>query len=140
MMGRLPPSHREAAASSAIEAVAELGNTSPLTAVFSGAGPQTTVGSAPYVPGATASALLNVNDPTVHQYLSYAAMVVPSNDFFMGNANPLAFRLFDSGGNFLGPLTIQVYGRHVWDAGTEVDNINFGAAFIRRRQCPGPRR
>ena len=33
-------------------------------------------------------------------------------------------------GNFLGPLTIQIFGLNVWDAGTEVNNIAFGAAFI----------
>ena len=84
----------------------------------------------PYVPGASASSMLTVNNPSGNLYLSFAGMVVPSNDFFMGNVDPMAFHLFDSGGNFLGPLTIQVFGRNVWDAGTEVNDIGFGAAFI----------
>jgi hypothetical protein len=117
-------------ASPALETLAELGDTSQLAAAFSGHGAETTVGSMPYVPGATASALLHVVNPAVDQYLSFAAMVVPSNDFFMGNSDPKAFHLFDSSGNFVGPMTILVYGRNVWDAGTEVDNINYGAAFI----------
>ena len=117
-------------ASPALETLAELGDTSQLAAAFSGLGAETTVGSMPYVPGAMASALLNVANPAVDQYLSFAAMVVPSNDFFMGNSDPKAFHLFDSSGNFVGPMTILVYGRNVWDAGTEVDNINYGAAFI----------
>jgi hypothetical protein len=117
-------------ASSALESVAELGDNSGLVAAFAGHGAQAVVGGSPYVPGASVSTMLGVSSPGVDQYLSFAAMVVPSNDFFMGNVDPKAFHLFDSSGNFLGPLTIQVFGRNVWDAGTEVDNINFGAAFI----------
>jgi hypothetical protein len=117
-------------ASSAVQAVAELGDVSGLVADFSGQGSQTVVGGSPFLPGATASTVLSVADPVIHQYLSYASMIVPSNDFFMGNADPTAFRLFDDGGNFLGPLTINVFGRNIWDAGTEVNDITFGAAFI----------
>ena len=84
----------------------------------------------PYVPGASVTSTLNVADPATDRYLSYAAMVVPSNDFFIGNASPTAFQLFDASGNFLGPRTIQIFGANVWDAGTEVNNIGFGAAFI----------
>jgi hypothetical protein len=117
-------------ASSAIESVAELGDTSGLTSVFAGHGAQTTVGGAPYLPGTSATSLLNVANPSLDRYLSFAAMVVPSNDFFMANAFPMAHPLFDSSGHFLGPVTIQIYGSDLWDAGTEVDNISFGAAFI----------
>ena len=119
-----------AQASAAIQAVAELADTSKITASFAGHGAQTTVGGMPYVPGASVTSTLNVADPTTDRYLSYAAMVVPSNDFFIGNANPTAFPLFDASGNFLGPRTIQIFGANVWDAGTEVNNIAFGAAFI----------
>jgi hypothetical protein len=117
-------------ASSALESVAELGDNSGLVSLFNGHGAQTVVGGSPYVPGASATSLLSVANPGTDQYLSFAAMVVPSNDFFMGNEDPKAFHLFDASGNFLGPLTIQVFGRNVWDAGTEVNNIDFGAAFI----------
>lgn len=118
------------AASSALRSEAELGDASGLVAAFAGHGAQAVVGGAPYLPGTSASAILNVASPGVDQYLSFASMVVPSNDFFMGNQDPTAFRLFDASGAFLGPLTINVYGRNVWDAGTEVDDIAFGAAFI----------
>jgi Spondin_N/PEP-CTERM motif len=117
-------------ASAALQALAELGDTSGLMGDFAGQGAQTTVGGGPFVPGASGSTILNVANPSVDQFLSFAAMVVPSNDFFTGNSDPTAFHLFDSSGNFLGPLTIQIYGMNVWDAGTEVDDITFGAAFI----------
>ena len=119
-----------AQASAAIQAVAELADTSKITASFAGHGAQTTVGGMPYVPGASVTSTLNVADPTTERYLSYAAMVVPSNDFFVGNSDPTAFQLFDASGHFLGPRTIQIFGANVWDAGTEVNNIAFGAAFI----------
>jgi spondin N/PEP-CTERM motif-containing protein len=119
-----------AAASPALEAVAELGDSTMLQAAFTGHGVQTTVGATPNLPGTTASTVLNILNPGANQFLSFAAMVVPSNDFFMGNADPKAFQIFDSAGNFLGPKTIQIFGANVWDAGTEADNIKFGAAFV----------
>ena len=75
-------------------------------------------------------AFVSVADPAVSQYLDFASMVVPSNDFFFANQDPKAYQLFDSAGNFTGPITINIYGSNVWDAGSEVDNINYGAAFI----------
>ncbi|APW62502.1 spondin domain-containing protein [Paludisphaera borealis] len=117
-------------ASSTIQTTAELGKPSALLAAFAGHGDQTVAGSAPIGPGSGVTALLSVADPSMNRYLSFASMVVPSNDFFMGNADPKAFEVFDASGAFLGPKTIQVYGKNVWDAGTEVNNIAFGAAFI----------
>lgn len=112
------------------ESVAELGDPTAIQAAFAGHGAQTVVGPTPITPGLSVSGSLNVANTATDRFLSFGAMVVPSNDFFMGNANPTAFALFDAAGHFNGPLTINVYGRNVWDAGTEVDNINFGAAFI----------
>jgi hypothetical protein len=119
-----------ATASPALEAVAELGDSTMLKAAFTGHGVQTTVGATPNLPGTTVSTVLNVLNPGASQFLSFAAMVVPSNDLFMGNADPKALQIFDAAGNFLGPKTIQIFGANVWDAGTEVDNINSGAAFV----------
>jgi hypothetical protein len=119
-----------ATASPALEAVAELGDPTMLQAAFTGHGVQTIVGATPNLPGTTASTVLNILNPGASQFLSFAAMVVPSNDFFMGNADPKAVQIFDAASNFLGPKTIQIFGANVWDAGTEVDNIKFGAAFV----------
>jgi hypothetical protein len=64
------------------------------------------------------------------QYFSYAAMIVPSNDAFIGNDNPLAFQIFDDNGNFVG-ADFVVTGDRVWDAGTEEnDEIPANTALL----------
>jgi len=118
------------AASPALQTAAELGDPSALATAFTGHGSEAVAGSAPIGPGGSASTILNVADPTTQQYLSFASMVVPSNDFFFGNSDPLAFRLFNAAGQFVSPVTIEIFGASVWDAGSEVNNIAFGAAFI----------
>jgi hypothetical protein len=122
------------AASPSLETVAELGDTGPLMTAFTGMGPQTTLtsggGLPPFLPGNRNSVDLNVMNPALTRYLSFAAMVVPSNDLFVGNPNPLAFPIFDAAGGFTGPTTIQIFGRMVWDAGTEVNDIADGPAFV----------
>ena len=117
-------------ASSALQSLAELGNSAGLAAGLGAQGVSTRVGSAPIISGQTFSSVLDVANPSVDRYLSVGAMVVPSNDFFFANQDPKSIALFDSNGHFNGPLTIQIFGSNVWDAGTEVNNINFGAAFI----------
>ena len=42
----------------------------------------------------------------------------------------IAIPIFDAAGVFTGPRTIQIFGRMVWDAGTEVNNIANGPAFV----------
>lgn len=118
-----------------IEALAEDGNNAPLTATFAAllpnapqvegvAGP-----TGPLGPGQRASVTLNV-DPTADRYFSYASMVIPSNDAFIANGNPLAHQLFDSFGNFVGSSFI-VSGDETNDAGTEVnDEIASNVAFL----------
>jgi hypothetical protein len=106
--------------------------------LFAGQGVQTTLksgGSLPqFLPGQSASTILNVSNPTVDQFLSFAGMAVPSNDFFIGNAAPL--RIFDASGNFIGPMTIQVHGSDVWDSDTEVQSTSIALTFI-QGQTPG---
>ncbi|MGP0063070.1 MAG: spondin domain-containing protein [Isosphaeraceae bacterium] len=86
-------------ASSAIATLAQFGNTAPLTAAFMGMGPETTLASADpnfkqFLPGESNSTTLNISNPGSDQYLSFAGMVVPSNDYFQGNAT--ALQIFDS--------------------------------------------
>jgi hypothetical protein len=125
-------------ASAQITTLAEFGNTTPLTNLFAGDGPQTTLksgGALPqFLPGQSATTTLNVANPSVDQFLSFAGMVVPSNDFFMGNATPL--QIFNSSGAFLGPMTIKVYGANVWDADTEVQSTSIALTFI-QGETPG---
>jgi len=115
------------------ENVAELGasadligdiNTAQPTAVAATA---TATGGGVFLPGESGSIVLTL-DPTLNRYLSYGAMVVPSNDAFVGNDSPTAIELFDSGGNFVA-TTLTLLGSGIWDAGTEV-NQTFGAAFL----------
>jgi hypothetical protein len=77
----------------------------------------------PLAPGLSVTRTFLV-DPadTNSQYLSYMAMVIPSNDAFFGNADPKAYPLFDTNGTFLGPITVKVHGSDVLDAGTEVNS------------------
>jgi len=56
-----------------------------------------------------------------NRYFSYASMVIPSNDAFIANGNPLAFEIFGPGGEFLGADFI-VSGAMVLDAGSELDD------------------
>jgi hypothetical protein len=79
-------------------------------------------------PGEVSSAEFNLS-PAQNRYMSFASMVVPSNDAFIGNHNPWAIELFDAAGAFKGKQIITVLGSMVWDAGTEL-NTEMDAAFI----------
>jgi hypothetical protein len=136
--GSFTPFTSGSSASAAITTLAETGNTGPLSTLFGSQGAQTTLVSggmlAQFLPGQTATTTLSVGNPTVDQFLSFAGMVVPSNDFFMGNASPL--QIFDSSGKFLGPMTINVYGADVWDANTEQLSTTVALTFI-QGETPG---
>ena len=117
-----------------VEALAELGDTTPISDRFANqapAGVQTTLvqpDAAPvFTPGESASASFSL-DAVDNRYFNYGSMVVPTNDLFVGNGN--ALELFDDNGDFVGPLTIELYGSNVYDAGTEVNNILDGGAFV----------
>jgi hypothetical protein len=79
------------------------------------------------LPGGSGSAVFTL-DTTNNRYFSFGAMVVPSNDFFIGNDNPTGIELFNASGDFVGS-TITLSGSNIWEAGTEV-NGPFGAAFL----------
>ncbi len=117
-------------ASPALERLAEDGMTAPLSADFLGSGAGTVDGTiigpggaanGPIDPGEVASMNFSLDGSLASsRYFSYASMVIPSNDAFIGNGNPLAFQIFDAGGNFLGADFI-VLGSMVLDAGTEMN-------------------
>jgi PEP-CTERM motif len=67
-------------------------------------------------------------DSASQNYFTFAAMVVPSNDFFIGNDDPFEYRLFDAGGN-LQVSSITVKANEIWDAGSEVFDPA-AAAFV----------
>jgi hypothetical protein len=127
-------------ASSAIATLAQFGNTAPLTTLFQSqnVGVDTTLVSggtlAQFLPGQSNSTILNISNPSVDQFLSFAGMVVPSNDFFMGNATPL--QIFNADGSFKGPMTINIYGSNIWDSDTEAQSTTTALTFI-QGQTPG---
>ena len=75
-------------------------------------------------PGQEGSRSLTVFDPSSSRFLSYGAMVFPSNDAFIGDESPI--ELFDEAGNFIG-TSFTILGDQVWDAGTEVNDELFAS-------------
>ena len=127
-------------ASSQIATLAQFGNTAPLSTQFetANAGVDTTLksgGALPqFLPGQSNSTTIDVANSSLDRYLSFAGMVVPSNDFFMGNAMPLA--IFNADGSFKGPMTISIYGSDIWDSDTEAQSLTTALTFI-AGQTPG---
>lgn len=123
-------------ASSSLEALAEEGVVSGLLADFSATSPGGVQGvvlapggfpGAPIIePGESATVDVDV-DAMVNRFFSFASMIIPSNDTFIGTPSPV--EVFDTSGNLLGgSRTINIFGRQLWDSGTEVNNT-MGAAF-----------
>ena len=113
----------------AIVSVAEGGVGGAWQAAFAAADPTATRGTigGPLFPGASKSATFLV-DSSLNPYFTFAAMVVPSNDFFLGNDSPTEYRLFGAGGVLQIP-SITIKARELWDAGSEVYDPA-AAAFV----------
>lgn len=107
------------AAGAGIVSVAEGGAGGAWQAGFAAAEPQATRGTIGGLlqPGQSATASFAV-DPLLNPFFTFAAMVVPSNDFFIGNDSPMAWRLFDAAGQLL-ISQIDQLAADIWDAGSE---------------------
>ncbi len=131
------------AASASLEALAEDGIVSGLQADFTAApgipgdfqgvaANPAGFGGAPVIdPGETATAFLTPANPSAYPYFSFASMIIPSNDAFIANDNPLEHLVFTNLNEINDPsgvYTIQIFGSNIYDAGTEV-NDTLGAAF-----------
>lgn len=126
------------AASAGLEALAEDGNNSVIATALDVAQPSalsTTIanaagfGGAPVIdPNETATAVITGLDAVNNRYFSYGSMIIPTNDAFIANGNPLQYELFNAAGDFNGPITIQIFASQIWDAGTEI-NDGMGAPF-----------
>lgn len=122
-----------ATATAPIISVAEGGSGADWFPAFAAAEPQATLGTVvgsppgPLLPGQAAATVFTV-DPAINRYFTFASMVVPSNDHFIGNDDPREYLLFDAAGN-LNLTSISVFGREIWDAGSEVTNP-LNAAFL----------
>lgn len=117
------------AATAGIKSVAEGGGGMQWQADFALADPLATRGTiaGPLQPGNSRSLTFTV-DTAINQFFTFAAMAVPSNDFFIGNDAPTRFHLFDTAGNLLID-SIGQKARDIWDAGSEVFNP-LNAAFL----------
>ena len=118
-----------AVAGAGIVSVAEGGAGNVWQAAFAAADPTATRGTigGPLFPGASKTATFLV-DSTLNPYFTFAAMVVPSNDFFIGNDAPTEYRLFN-GGTALQVNSITIKAHEIWDAGSEVYDPA-AAAFV----------
>jgi hypothetical protein len=131
--------NRGEAATVGLERIAEDGNVAVLNDEFLAAGGGSVQGviagpagiPGPIDVGESTSFLVDLDAKAVSsRYFSYAAMLLPSNDFFIANGNPLAHRIFDDAGNFIGADFIET-GADVLDAGTEVnDELAANTAFF----------
>jgi hypothetical protein len=72
-------------------------------------------------PGQTATRTITLDDNNIpnQRYFTYADKLIPNNDAFIGNDDPI--EIFDSQGNFIGADFI-VTGDQVLDAGVEVND------------------
>jgi hypothetical protein len=107
-------------ATAPIISVAEGGAGDLWQAAFAAADPTATRGTVGgLLLAGTSSALTLRVDTALNPYFTFAAMVVPSNDFFIGNDSPTAHRLFNADGG-LSMSSITVRASQIWDAGSEV--------------------
>jgi len=131
------------AASPALEAIAEVGVTGPLATDFTNAPGipgdlqgvvlGNSVGPPPIDPGETGVSYVTPINPAAYQYFSFASMVIPTNDTFIGNDDAMAYQVFDNMGSIIGgTFTIQIFGSDIYDAGTEINDASVagGAAFV----------
>ncbi len=123
---------RNAPSTTGLERLAEDGNNAVISQEFANSGfgnVDGTLGGAPIAPGATVRGQFMV-DASQGRYFNYASMILPSNDTFIANGNPLLREIFDEHGNFIG-AEFTVSGAEALDAGTEVnDEIPANTAFF----------
>lgn len=133
--------NRGEAVSPAFERLTEDGNTGPLSMAFAGVvGPFPGQGQDATITEPTGFPMMPVFDPgnsstqvfdvspTNEGFFSFASMVIPSNDAFIGNDNPQAYSIFDADGK-VKTIDIVVNGSQVLDGGSE-QNTEVDAAFL----------
>jgi hypothetical protein len=128
--GTYDPFNAGSSPSAAIVPIAELGSGTNWLPAFAAGDPGAVLGVAPgpLTPGQSSFASPLWVNTGLNQYFSFGAMVVPSNDHFIGNDSATEFRLFDDAGNLL-INEIVLTAADIWDAGSETFNVA-NAAFI----------
>ena len=115
-------------ASASIEALAEDGNQSVLASEFaeySSAAVGGAVGAGPLGKGDTFTGVFDLSTDGSNDYFSFASMVLPSSDFFIGNSNPLSFNISSLLEGSTSSISFDVAS--VYDAGTEVNDFETSA-------------
>ena len=119
-----------------VERLAEDGNTGPIIETFAEIQPTGIDGTIPGPNGAlgpgeiTSQSFVLDSHNLAHRYFSYASMVLPSNDFWYANGNPLQHAVFDDSGNFIAE-DFFVTNDNLLDAGTEKnDEVPENTAFF----------
>ncbi len=116
-----------------IISVAERGNGMAWFAAFAAAESNAVLGSVGTnrFPGSDAQSATFVVDSMSanNRFFTFANMVLPSNDLFLGNDDPMEYQLFDASGNLLLDRITQTAGE-IWDAGSEVADPANGAFVV----------
>ena len=114
-----------------IISVAEGGSGTSWQPAFMAAEPLATRGTVgaggPVLAGVTRTLDLVVNT-AVNRFFTFGSMVIPSNDHFIGNDNPMEYQVFDAAGNLLITQMSQA-ADEIWDAGSETTDPS-AAAFV----------
>ena len=108
-------------ASLGIETIAEVGDPSALSAIFAGSGVDSVAGAAPVAPGSTVRTVVSLAEDGSNSFFSFASMVLPSNDFFIGNDNPITTSIAGLLDGTFSRISVDVIS--VYDAGTEVNDF-----------------
>jgi hypothetical protein len=116
-------------AAAGIVSVAEGGAGTIWQSDFAAADPTATRGTVAglLTPGQSRTLTLQV-DGAINPFFTFASMVVPSNDFFIGNDDADEYRVLDANGNLL-INSINVSANEIWDAGSELFDPA-AAAFV----------
>jgi hypothetical protein len=107
-------------ATAPIISVAEGGSASAWFPAFAAAAAGATLGTVAMAPLQPGGMFMNtfMVDSAVNRYFTFASMVVPSNDHFVGNDDPMEYELFGAGGAQQ-ITSITVKASEIWDAGSE---------------------
>ncbi len=128
-------------ASDGLEEIAETGGPGPIAAERSGVAPNSqgafitgAGGPGPifpsgFGPGASVGSTILDVDLSMNNQFTFLAMVLPSNDTFIGLETSIDL-LADPDFMSTGVFSYGITGLNVYDAGTEVNDPTFGAAFV----------
>lgn len=109
------------APNAAIISIAEGGSGADWFPAFAAADPTAVLGSTSgaLTPGSSQTTMTFRVNTALNPFFTFASMVIPSNDHFIGNDDAQEYRLFDMSGNLLLSQIDQTAGE-IWDGGSEI--------------------